>query len=223
MKKKILLIAVVIFISIGLLSISKVVQDKYLNKDSVVEQQNDLIQKPIEGTPKEDVVANSGSDTTKPIVETKPETDKKTEPEAKVDVKNIETKTPSSELVTPAKDVPKAPSIKVPEPEKQPNFIVKDDISVKTILSLYVGTENKTVAEVTFSELDRNKISYKASGRAEVVYFTMIAGLKARDAGPLSGWCYYVNGTKSSVSCGAYKLKAGDVVSWKYLEDGVNN
>lgn len=223
MKKKILLIVVVIFISIGLLSISKVVQDKYLNKDTVVEQQKDLIQKPIDITQKEDVIANSGSDTTKPIVEAKPETDKKSETEVKEDVKTIETKTPSTENVTPVKDIPKAPIIKVPEPKKQPNFIVKDDISGKTILSIYVSTENKTVAEVTFSELDRNKISYKASGRAEVVYFTMIAGLKARDAGPLSGWCYYVNGTKSSVSCGAYKLKSGDVVSWKYLEDGVNN
>jgi hypothetical protein len=218
-----LLIVVVVFISIGLLSVSKVVQDKYLNKDSVVEQQNDLIQKPLEILPKEDVIADSGSDTTKPIVEAKPETDKKTETEVKVDVKTVETKTLSTENVTPAKDIPKAPIIIVPEPKKQPNFIVKDDISGKTILSIYVSTENKSVAEVTFSELDRNSISYKASGRAEVVYFTMIAGLKARDAGPLSGWCYYVNGTKSSVSCGAYKLKSGDVVSWKYLEDGVNN
>ena len=223
MKKKILLIVVVIFISIGLLSISKVVQDKYLNKDSVVAQQKDLIQKPIEVTPKEDVTVDSGADTTKPMVEAKPETDKKTEDEVKVDVKTIETKTPNKESVTPAKDIPKAPIIKVPEPKKEPNFIVKDDISGKTILSIYVSTENKTVAQVTFSELDRNNISYKASGRSEVVYFTMIAGLKARDAGPLSGWCYYVNGTKSSVSCGAYKLKAGDVVLWKYLEDGVNN
>ena len=223
MKKKILLIVVVIFISIGLLSISKIVQDKYLNKDSVVEQQKDLIPKPIEVTTKEDVIADGGDDTTKPIVEIKPETDKKIEAEIKEDVQTIETNTPSKENVTPAKDIPKAPIIKVPEPKKQPNFIVKDDISGKTILSIYVSTANKTVAQVTFSELDRNKISYKASGRAEVVYFTMIAGLKARDAGPLSGWCYYVNGTKSSVSCGAYKLKAGDVVSWKYLEDGVNN
>ena len=223
MKKKILLIVVVVFISIGLLSISKVVQDKYLNKDSVVEQQKDLIQKPIEVLPKEDVIADSGSDTTKPIVEAKPETDKKTEVVVKEDVKTIETKTPSTENTTTTKVVPKVPVIKTPEPKKEPNFIVKDDTSGKTILSIYASTENKTVAQVTFSELDRNKISYKATGRAEVVYFTMIAGLKARDAGPLSGWCYYVNGTKSSVSCGAYKLKAGDVVSWKYLEDGVNN
>ena len=223
MKKKILLIVVVVFISIGLLSISKVVQDKYLNKDSVVEQKKDLIQKPIDVIPKEDAIAESGSDTTKPIVEAKPETDKKTEEEVKEEVKTIETKTPSTENTTTSKVVPKVPVIKTPEPKKQHNFTVKDDISGKTILSIYVNTENKTVAQITFSELDRNKISYKASGRAEVVYFTMIAGLKARDAGPLSGWCYYVNGTKSSVSCGAYKLKAGDVVSWKYLEDGVNN
>lgn len=219
MKKKILLMAVVIFVSIGLLSISKIVQEKYLNKDTVSTQQKDLVKKPIEVTPKEDVIAKDTSETPKTNVEIKPETDKKTE----VDVKAAVTKATTAENTTTTKDVPKAPIAKAPEPKKEPNFIVKDDISGKTILSIYVSAENKTVAQVTFSELDNKGVSYKASGRGEVVYFTMIDSLKARDAGPLSGWCYYVNGSKSSVSSGAYKLKSGDVVEWKYLEDGVNN
>ena len=223
MKKKILLMVVVIFVSIGLLSISKVVQDKYLSKDSVSEQKNDLVQKPKDVTPKEDVVTEGRVETTNPNIEVKPVTEKETEVVVKEDVKTTVTKAPGIENIAPTKDVPKVPVIKTPEPKKEPNFIVKDDISGKTILSIYVSTENKTVAQVTFSGLDKNSISYKATGRAEVVYFTMIDSLKARDAGPLSGWCYYVNGTKSSVSCGAYKLKPGDVVLWKYLEDGVNN
>jgi cytoskeletal protein RodZ len=218
-KKKILLMVVVIFVSIGLLSISKIVQEKYLNKDTVSTQQKDLVKKSIEVTPKKDVIAKRTSETPKTNAESKPETDKKTE----VDVKTTVTKATAAENVTPAKDVQKAPITKVPEPKKEPNFIVKDDITGKTILSIYVSIENKTVAQVTFSELDNKGINYKASGRGEVVYFTMIDSLKARDAGPLSGWCYYVNGTKASVSCGAYKLKSGDVVEWKYLEDGVNN
>ena len=41
MKKKIILIAVVIFVSLGLLSISKIVQDKYLSKKSVSIAQKD--------------------------------------------------------------------------------------------------------------------------------------------------------------------------------------
>ena len=223
MKKKILLMVVVIFISIGLLSISKVVQEKYLNKDSALSQQKDVVQKPIAVTPKEDVIIEGAVVTPSPNAQVKTETDKKTEVDVKEDVKTTETKAPDAENIVPTKDVPKVPVIKTLEPKKEPNFTVKDDISGKTILSIYVSTENKTVAQVTFSELDKNSISYKATGRSEVVYFTMIDSLKARDKGPLSGWCYYVNGTKSSVSCGAYKLKPGDVVLWKYLEDGVNN
>lgn len=229
MKKKILLIAVVIFISIGLLSISKVVQDKYLKGDIAVEQSKQLAEKSKVDSTQKDVLEDADSKTNKPIVTNKSEVDEKTEIDKKAetqpkeDSKPIEKKVPSKENVTPAKDVPKAPTIKVPEPKKDPNFTVKDDVADKVILSINSNIENKTVAQVTFDALDRNSISYKSTGRSEAVYFTMIDGLKARDAGPLSGWCYYVNGTKSSVSCGAYKLKAGDVVQWKYLKDGVNN
>jgi len=155
MKKKILLIATVILISIGILSISKVVKDKYLNKN------NASIRKDI--------------------------------------------------------------STNIHELEKQPNFMIKDDISGKTILSLGLNIENRTVGEITLRELENNGINYKQSGRGKVLYFTMINDLKARDNGPLSGWCYFVNGVKPGISCGAYKPKNGDVIEWKYLKDGVNN
>jgi hypothetical protein len=51
----------------------------------------------------------------------------------------------------------------------------------------------------------------------------MINGIKERSNGPLSGWCYYVNGTRPSVSSGRYKLKSEDKVEWKYLKDGLKN
>lgn len=223
MKKKILLMVVVIFVSIGLLSISKVVQDKYINKDSVSTEQKDLVQKPTEVVQKQDVTVGGTEKAPKTKVEKTTVTDKEKVVEVKKDVKTAVTKTPTTESITPTKEVPKEPITKAPEAKKEPNFIVKDDITGKTILSIYVSAEGKTVAQITFSELDNKGISYKASGRGEVVYFTMIDNLKARDAGALSGWCYYVNGTKSSVSCGAYKLNLGDVVEWKYLKDGVNN
>jgi hypothetical protein len=222
-KKKILLMVVVIFVSIGLLSISKAVQDKYINKESVSTEQKDLAQKPTEVAQKQDLVVEGTAKTPKTKVESTAVTDKEKVVEVKKDVKTSVTKAPTPESITPTKEVPKAPITKVPEAKKEPNFIVKDDITGKVILSIYVSAENKTVAQITFSELDNNDISYKASGRGEVVYFTMIANLKARGEGALSGWCYYVNGAKSSVSCGAYKLKPGDVVEWKYLKDGVNS
>ena len=112
---------------------------------------------------------------------------------------------------------------KIPEPKKTPNLVIKDNISGKIILSINVNTENKTVGEITLSELNNRGINYSSSGRGETVYITMINNLKARGNGALSGWCYYVNGTKPGVSCGAYKLKSSDVVEWKYLEDAINN
>ena len=111
-------------------------------------------------------------------------------------------KAPTTGTVAPTKEITKEPVAKKPEPTKEPNFTVRDDISGKIILSLYVNTENKTVADITFSALDNSDIGYKSTGRGEVVYFTMINDLKARDSGPLSGWCYYVNGVKSTHASG---------------------
>jgi hypothetical protein len=222
-KKKILLMIVIILVSIGLLSISKAVQDKYINKDNVSTEQKELVQKPTEVAQKQDVIVEGNTKTPKTKVESTEVTDKENVEEIKKDVKTTVTNAPTTESIIPTKEVPKAPITRVPEAKKEPNFTVKDDITGKVILSIYVNTENKTVAQITFSELDNNGISYKASGRGEVVYFTMIDNLKARDVGALSGWCYYVNGAKASVSCGAYKLSPGDLVEWKYLKDGVNN
>ena len=241
MKKKILLIALVIFVSIGLLSISKVVQNKYLNKNIVSSEQEDKektlkakelkeedsakenAQQPIGNAVKEEVKPVASGDTSQTKVEDKTVTDTKTETDSKKEENTTVTKAPTTRTVAPTKEITKDPVVKKPEPTKEANFTVVDDISGKTILALYINAENKTVADITFSALDNSGIAYKATGRGEVVYFTMISDLKARDSGPLSGWCYYVNGVKSSVSCGAYKLKPGDVVAWKYLKDGVNN
>lgn len=236
MKKKILLIAVVIFVSIGLLSVSKIVQNKYINEDVVSAEKQVTEKSSKDGETSQQQNENQGKQETmeNPVKgdaeiaakgatpQTKEEDKTKTVVDSKKNDSATETKSQITEKVVPAKDVTKEPT-KAVEPKKEPNFTVKDDITGKLILSFYVNVENKSVADITFSALENNGIPYTSSGRGEVVYFTMINNLKARQTGPLSGWCYYVNGVKSSVSCGAYKLKAGDVVAWKYLEDGVNN
>ena len=241
MKKKILLIAVVILVSLGLLSVSKFVQNKYLDKNSALAEQKINVKAPDEVTLKEDSSVkqddlNSEKDITKEEVkvvdqeksakaklESKTETQQNNNADSKVEVKTTVSKVPSPENITTSKEATKEQVTKEPEPKKEPNFIIKDDISGKIILSININSGNKTVGEITISELDNSGISYKTTGRGEAVYFTMINSLKAREFGPLSGWCFYVNGTKPSVSCGAYKLKSGDVVEWKYLKDGVNN
>lgn len=236
MKKKIILIAVVIFVSLGLLNISKIVQDKYLNKKSVSVEQNDNKQTSKQVNVKADVK----TDVVKPDVVKSDEKPVNVEAPANKDVQSkavtevktatdkaeenvVQTKPKSTENVVLTKEITKEEVTKIPEPKKQPNLVIKDDITGKIILSININTENKTVGEITLSELDNRGISYSASGRGETVYFTMINNLKARGAGPLSGWCYYVNGSKPGISCGAYKLKSSDVVEWKYLKDGTNN
>jgi hypothetical protein len=218
MKKKILLIAAVILVGLGLLSVSKIVQDRYLSKSSVSTEQ-----KANDKTIKEDVKPKAKEETTKTNVEKTTVTEQKNAVDSKADTKTTGTKAPSTENVAVTKNVTKDKVTKKPEPKKEPNFIIKDDISGKIILSINIRTENETVGQITLRELDNNGISYKASGRGEAIYVTMINNLKVRGAGALSGWCYYVNGSKPSVSCGAYKLKSNDVVEWKYLKDGVNN
>jgi hypothetical protein len=227
MKKKVILIAVVIFVSLGLLSISKIVQNKYINNKSVSAEQNDNNQ-----VSKEDNVKTKDKLDVKPIVvetpaktniQSKTVADVKTTEANKTDEKAAQTKPKSTENVVVPKEIPKEPVTKITESKKQPNLVIKNYISGKIILSININTENKTVGEITLSELDNRGISYSASGRGETVYFTMINSLKARGRGALSGWCYYVNGSKPGVSCGAYKLKSSDVVEWKYLEDAINN
>ncbi|TDT50726.1 DUF4430 domain-containing protein [Fonticella tunisiensis] len=111
------------------------------------------------------------------------------------------------------------------EPQKQEkakdNIIFLDTISGKKILSASTNIENRTVAEVTIEMLKSKGIRYRAVGAGETIYFSMIANLKERDAGPESGWCYFVNGKKYSVGAGVYRLKRDDVLEWKFLKDGV--
>lgn len=47
-------------------------------------------------------------------------------------------------------------------------------------------------------------------------YVRGIAQLYQKDCGDNSGWMYSVNGTFPNIGAGAYRLKEGDVVVWRY-------
>ena len=49
------------------------------------------------------------------------------------------------------------------------------------------------------------------------IYVSAIGGLAEKEFGGSSGWMYSVNGSTPNVSCGKYKLKDGDSVSWFYV------
>ncbi len=107
--------------------------------------------------------------------------------------------------------------------EQQPNLIITNTITGEKILNIKADFEGITAAEATKKALDSAGKSYKISGIGESVYFSSINGLRERGAGASSGWCYYVNGKKLSVSSGTYILNKGDILEWKYLKDGVSN
>ena len=101
------------------------------------------------------------------------------------------------------------------------NFTVYDSVSGACLTSLSLDIkEGDTVAAVTMKALDGN---YRATGSGDSVYFAKIMGISEKSAGPMSGWCFYVNGQKPGLSAGSYSLKAGDTVEWKFLKDGTNN
>ena len=50
-------------------------------------------------------------------------------------------------------------------------------------------------------------------------YVEGIDNLYEFDRGAESGWMYNVNGKYPNYGCGAYKVKKGDVIEWRYTED----
>jgi len=107
--------------------------------------------------------------------------------------------------------------------EKKPSvtFAVYDTVSGTCLTSKTVDiADGDTAADVTMKALDGD---YRAAGSGESIYFSKIMGIAEKSAGPLSGWCFYVNGGKPGISSGAYKVQAGDAVEWKFLKDGTNN
>ncbi|HSN59018.1 MAG TPA: DUF4430 domain-containing protein [Clostridiaceae bacterium] len=109
------------------------------------------------------------------------------------------------------------------EPQKKAsaNFTVYDSVSGSFLASIAADiSEGDTVAAVTMEALDGD---CRATGSGDSIYFSRILKVSEKSAGPMSGWCFYVNGQKPGLSAGSYKLKAGDTVEWKFLQDGTNN
>lgn len=99
------------------------------------------------------------------------------------------------------------------------SFKIIDEVSGRIILSVNGDYYDMDVLRATIKILDDNNKTRKVQNG----YVSMIDGLKERDAGPVSGWCYYVNGAKLSIGAGQYTIKKGDKIEWKFLKDGINN
>jgi len=67
--------------------------------------------------------------------------------------------------------------------------------------------------DTAYSILCRSGASVSGSGH----YVKGINGRFEFDEGPTSGWVYYVNGSRPTVGCGSYSIKAGDSITWDYV------
>lgn len=74
--------------------------------------------------------------------------------------------------------------------------------------------DGETVFSATEKAIGTGNIKSRGSGA--MLYVEAIGGLKEYDAGPLSGWNFYVNGTIISHGSGTYEVSDGDSILWKY-------
>ncbi len=74
----------------------------------------------------------------------------------------------------------------------------------------------ETVYDILTQAAQAKKIQVENDGNESLAYILGIAYLYEFDYGDLSGWVYFVNGERTSVGCGEYVLKDGDIIEWKY-------
>lgn len=120
-----------------------------------------------------------------------------------------------------------APPKEEPPMEEPPAPVPQED---RVSLSIWDGeqailSEEWVVLQqedTVFSVLQRvtreRGIQMEFSGRGTYVYVQGMHQLYEFDRGPESGWIYMVNGQTVSKSAGAYPVKNGDVIVWRFVE-----
>lgn len=78
--------------------------------------------------------------------------------------------------------------------------------------------DGDTAWSATKRLFDEKGISYTYNPKKNG-YVSEINGVSEFDYGKQSGWMYSVNGEYPEIGCGAYELKAGDTIRWRYTLD----
>jgi len=229
MKKKLMIIFVMLLVCTGMFVLAQKAQSSVIDKKNKAEA----------------AVANKSSEN-KNVVDNKVETDKATETpkeenkeqaaanstESKPNNSNgSEEGKPSSKQTTstqpnpgPPAPAPSTPVVVPVTPKKDSNFAIIDEVNNKIIIEKKVDFDNVTIDFITCKLLKEAGINYGNDDEgSSSSYFYSIAGLTERKAGPLSGWCFYLNGKKPGMGAGSYIYHKGDVLVWKYMRDAVNS
>jgi len=76
--------------------------------------------------------------------------------------------------------------------------------------------EGDSVYTVLTDAARKYRLQIENNGNSTYAYIAGINYLYELDFGDLSGWTYTVNGTRTSVGAGEYRLSDGDVIVWYY-------
>lgn len=71
--------------------------------------------------------------------------------------------------------------------------------------------------ETAYGLLKRSKLKLKTKGFGPMVYVSSINGLAEKTHGSSSGWMYKIGKKAPNVGANAYKVKAGQKVTWYYV------
>ncbi|MGK9252494.1 DUF4430 domain-containing protein [Paenibacillus humicus] len=128
---------------------------------------------------------------------------------------------PTAPAASPApKPKPSAPAAKPPQAQA---VTISVTGSAKTGVILKAtrveAEEGDTVLDVLKKAARSRKMVVDYSGKGAAAYVSGIGNLYEFDEGAGSGWLFSVNGTFSSRSAGASKIKPGDEIRWVYTTD----
>lgn len=112
---------------------------------------------------------------------------------------------------------------KLEEPLQNQKYVPKSGIIVATTKYQIINKDN-TAWDITLRALKEHNVHFEYQGASETkygsVYIEGINHLNEKDAGPLSGWMYSINGKNPGVGCSSYTVKDGDHITWQYTVDG---
>jgi len=77
--------------------------------------------------------------------------------------------------------------------------------------------ENDTALGILKRLMKEHKIHMETGGSGDLEYVKGIDNIYEFDAGPQSGWVFYVNNEMPLESAGKMKVKDGDMVDWVYI------
>jgi len=229
MKKKLIIVLIMILVCSGLFMLAQKAQSSVIAKKNNAETITTSEKSEVKKTSDNKLETNKAGEIAKGENKEQSST---TSASANKPSSNSETGKSISNQTTTKKPVTAAPvtnpstpeAAVTPTPSKESNFFIIDEVNNKTLLEKNIDFDNVTIDFITCKLLKEAGISYGNDDEGTTTsYFYSIGGLTERKAGPLSGWCFYVNGKKPGMGTGGYIYHRGDVVTWKYKKDAVNN